>query len=171
RFTHRWLARSAFITDSNLARSAAECALSANPRSTSIAASSESGSPPCSAISLRRFSRCSSRASRSSASLSGPITRSPSSPGRPAGAPPARAPPGGGREVDLPQVLPGHQRIDLGGRHARVAEQLLDDPHVRAPLEQVGRERVPERVRADPLADAGAGGVLLDDPRASLAGQ
>ena len=38
-------------------------------------------------------------------------------------------------------------RIDLRRREARVAEQLLHDPKVRAAVEQVGRERVAQRVR------------------------
>ena len=44
------------------------------------------------------------------------------------------------------QPLLGHVRVHLGRRQVRVAEQLLDDAQVRAALEQVGRERVAQRV-------------------------
>ena len=35
-----------------------------------------------------------------------------------------------------------------------MSEQLLDDPQVRAALQEVGRERVAERVRRDAIAEA-----------------
>src|SRR5512147_364975 len=48
--------------------------------------------------------------------------------------------------VDLPQPLHGYQRIDLGRGQRRVAEELLHDPDVGAPVEQVGGERVAQGV-------------------------
>jgi len=44
-------------------------------------------------------------------------------------------------------------RINLRRRHARVPQQLLHHAQVRAPLEQVRREAVTQRVRADPPRD------------------
>jgi len=49
--------------------------------------------------------------------------------------------------VHLAQPLDGHQRVHLRRRHRGVAEQFLDDAHIGATVEQVGRERVPQRVR------------------------
>src|SRR3954468_1474608 len=49
--------------------------------------------------------------------------------------------------VHLAQPINGDECVDLCGRHRRVAEQLLDDAHVGAAVEQVGGERVPQRVR------------------------
>src|SRR4051794_29579646 len=47
-----------------------------------------------------------------------------------------------------------------------MTEQLLDDPQVRATLEQMGRERMPQRVRADSLTESGATrGRLHGGPR------
>ena len=46
-------------------------------------------------------------------------------------------------------------RVDLGRGEALVAEQLLDDPQVRAALEEVGRERVAQGVRRDALGEPG----------------
>src|SRR3954449_6248676 len=37
-----------------------------------------------------------------------------------------------------------------------MAEQLLDDPQISSALEQMGRERVAQRVRADALTETGA---------------
>ncbi len=64
-----------------------------------------------------------------------------------------------------------HQRIDLRGRHARVAEQLLHDADVGTALQQMGGERVPKRVRAHLLLDPSRGRVLLEDAGAPLAGE
>ena len=64
-------------------------------------------------------------------------------------------------------------RVDLGGARTLVAEELLDYTEVRAGLEQVGREAVPEGVDRDVLFDAGGlGGVLrdaLNKPRGQVA--
>ena len=43
-----------------------------------------------------------------------------------------------------------------------MSEQLLNDPQVGAALEQVGRERVAQRVRGDPLGEPGRRGRALD---------
>ena len=58
--------------------------------------------------------------------------------------------------VDLPDAFAGQVGVELGGADTRMTEQLLDDPQVRSALEQVGRERVAERVRRDPVAQAGS---------------
>ena len=60
------------------------------------------------------------------------------------------------RGVHLAQLVGGDQRVDLRGGHRGVAEQLLDDAHVGAAVEQVGGERVPQRVRRDRGAPASA---------------
>ena len=46
--------------------------------------------------------------------------------------------------------------VDLGRGQVLVAEQLLDDPQVGAAVEQVGRERMAQRVRRDADRQAGA---------------
>ena len=56
--------------------------------------------------------------------------------------------------VDLAQMLPRHEGVDLGGRDARVTQQLLDDPNVGTSFEQMRREGVPERVQRDAAIDA-----------------
>src|SRR5271156_2431808 len=48
--------------------------------------------------------------------------------------------------------------VNLGARHARVPEQLLDAPEIRAAVQQVRREAVSERVRR--------GGAITDPPHA-----
>ena len=53
-----------------------------------------------------------------------------------------------GLAVDVPDPFAGHVRVQLGRGDTRMSEQLLDDPQVGAALEQVRRERVPQRVRA-----------------------
>ena len=50
-------------------------------------------------------------------------------------------------------------------------EQLLDDAQVGPALEQMRRERVAQRVRADPLGEAGARGRALDRGPGLLAGE
>ena len=58
--------------------------------------------------------------------------------------------------LELRQV---HVRVALRGGQLHVAEQLLDGPQVGAVLQQVRRERVPQRVRADAEARAAPGHV------------
>ena len=48
-----------------------------------------------------------------------------------------------------------HMRVNLRRRQVGVAEHHLDHPQVRAALEQVRRERVPQDVRAEVARDAG----------------
>ena len=55
--------------------------------------------------------------------------------------------------VDLPQVLPVDVRVDLRRRNVGVAEHFLHRAEVGAALEQVRRERVPQRVRRHVLLD------------------
>ena len=59
-----------------------------------------------------------------------------------------------GPTIDVPDPLPGQMRVQLGRGDTRMSEQLLDDAQVGAALEQMRRERVAERVRADPPARA-----------------
>ena len=51
--------------------------------------------------------------------------------------------------IDRRQPFGRHVGVDLGGRQARVAEQFLDAAQVGAALEQVGRRRVAQPVRAE----------------------
>ena len=44
------------------------------------------------------------------------------------------------------EVFAVHMSVDLGRRDVRVAQEFLDGRQVRPPLEQVGGERMPERV-------------------------
>ena len=53
-----------------------------------------------------------------------------------------------------------YSSVDLSRGDGGVAKQLLNRPEVRASLEQVGRERVPERVRIDTLERRNMGGRL-----------
>ena len=59
--------------------------------------------------------------------------------------------------VAVGRAEPGRRdvRVDLRRREALVAEQLLDDAQVGAAVEQVGRERVAERVRRDAVRQPG----------------
>ena len=65
----------------------------------------------------------------------------------------------------------GDQRVDLGGGHRRVAEQLLDHADVGAAVEQVGGERVPQRVRRDLGVHPGPLGRLAEHRPRALPGQ
>src|ERR1700691_3544319 len=55
--------------------------------------------------------------------------------------------PGVRARVDLPELVDGHQSVDLRGGHRGVSEQLLHNPDIGAPVEQVSGERMPQRVR------------------------
>src|SRR3954464_8917096 len=71
---------------------------------------------------------------------------------------------GGG--VDLAQMVGADPGVDLRRRHRSVAEQLLHHADVGAALEQVGRERVPHRVRRHVRAQPGPSrGLLEHGPR------
>src|SRR5512140_1483305 len=67
-----------------------------------------------------------------------------------------------GPAVDVPDSLPGEMRVELCGGDTRMAEQLLNDPQVGSPLEQVGREGVAEGVRAHAVRQPGGRGRALD---------
>ena len=51
------------------------------------------------------------------------------------------------RVVDLAQVLPCDERVDLRRRDARMSEQLLHHPHVGPSLEKMRRERMTQGVQ------------------------
>ena len=62
--------------------------------------------------------------------------------------------------VDAGQAGPRQVRIDLGRRDICVAQHQLQAAQIGPPLEQVGRERMPQLVRTDRLVDARRGGVV-----------
>src|SRR5438067_12509371 len=51
-----------------------------------------------------------------------------------------------GRVIDAPELLVRQVGVDLRRRETGVAEQLLDGAQVRAALQHVGGEAVPQRV-------------------------
>ncbi len=51
--------------------------------------------------------------------------------------------------VDGLETRRGQVRVDLGGREGLMAQKLLHAAQIRSVVEQVGREAVSERVRAD----------------------
>ena len=51
--------------------------------------------------------------------------------------------------VDRPQPRLEHVRVDLRRRQVGVAEHHLDRPEIRAAVEQMRREGMPQHVRAD----------------------
>jgi len=53
------------------------------------------------------------------------------------------------RAMYLKEVIHIEFCVDLRRRDTRVAEQLLDGTQVRAPLEEVRRERMPQCMRRD----------------------
>ena len=56
--------------------------------------------------------------------------------------------------VDLLQTLSCDMGVDLCGRDARVAQQLLDHPKIGPVLQQVRGKAVAQHVRRDILPDA-----------------
>ena len=76
-----------------------------------------------------------------------------------------------GPAVDVPDPFTGEMGVELRGGDTRMPEQLLDDAQVGPALEQVRRERVAQRVRADPIGEAGPRGGALDRGPRLLAGQ
>jgi hypothetical protein len=89
-------------------------------------------------------------------------TRRRSGPRQPVRRPAARArrvarqrPARDAREVLLPDPLPRHQRVHLRGATARRGPAAPGPPDVGPSLQEVGGERVPERVGAHGPADAG----------------
>src|SRR5919108_2211811 len=53
--------------------------------------------------------------------------------------------------------------VELGGREIGVAEHLLDRPQVTAARQQMGGERMPQRVRAHPVAESRGLGMTQND--------
>ena len=76
-----------------------------------------------------------------------------------------------GPAVDVPDPLPGQMRVQLRRGDTRMPEQLLDDAQVGPTFEQMRRERVAQRVRADPLGEAGPRRRALDRGPGLLARQ
>src|SRR5437588_7561559 len=72
-------------------------------------------------------------------------------------------------EIHVLQPLRAEMRIELGRCHIRVPEHLLERAQVAAAREQVGRERVAQRVRAHLAVEAGRLRVPLDDLVEALA--
>lgn len=66
------------------------------------------------------------------------------------------------------EVLHGDASIDLRRGHGGVAEDELDVAHVGAALEEVGRARIPQDVRGNPIPEARGLGSLADDEVESL---
>lgn len=73
--------------------------------------------------------------------------------------------------VDLTQTGGADVRVDLGGGQAFVSEQFLDASDIRSPVEQVGGEGVPERVRAGSCIQLGDGQVFFEHPAHAAGGQ
>ncbi len=55
-----------------------------------------------------------------------------------------------------------YMRVDLRGANAGMSKQFLDDSQVRAMLQQVGSEAVPQHVRGHVSTDSRAANPLLD---------
>ena len=72
-------------------------------------------------------------------------------------------------EVRVLQALRRQVRVDLRRADVGVAEHLLDRSQVAATGEQVGRERVAERVRAHSLLESDGTRMALDDLVKALA--
>ena len=64
--------------------------------------------------------------------------------------------------MDFAEAIAGHVRVNLGGADAGVAEQFLDDAQVRAVLQQMRREAVPEHVRGDIARRSGPAHASFD---------
>src|ERR1700728_1337963 len=71
--------------------------------------------------------------------------------------------------VQFLQALAGHVRIDLRGRQVAVPEQHLHHPQIRPVVEQMGCERVSERVRGEIAINARLAGITFDDVPERLA--
>src|SRR5262245_9362804 len=75
------------------------------------------------------------------------------------------------RLVDRPKALGRDLRVHLGRRDAGVAEQLLDDPDVGAPLQHVRGARMTEDVRGEAAGQPGPLPGRADDHPAALPAQ
>ena len=67
-----------------------------------------------------------------------------------------------GPTVDVPDAFTGQMRVQLRRGDTRMPEQLLDDAQVGATFQQMGRERVTQGVRTDPVRETGSGCRALD---------
>ncbi len=86
---------------------------------------------------------------------------------------PRERPSGPGVElvVNLTEPVAADVGIDLGRRDLAVPEHELDGPEVRAALEEVGGEGMPQDVRADLRGDPGLQGVALEELPETLPGE
>ena len=67
------------------------------------------------------------------------------------------------RAVDFPEISPVEMSVDRGGRDRRVTEQLLHHAQVGSSLQQMGGERMPQRVGMDPDRERGGTRVPAQD--------
>src|SRR5580698_3232377 len=73
------------------------------------------------------------------------------------------------RRMQLFETLASHMRVDLRGREVAVTQEHLHDTQIRTVVEQVGCERMAQRMRREFFRDAGLACVALDDVPESLA--
>jgi len=73
--------------------------------------------------------------------------------------------------IDLEQLRGVHVRVALRRRQLHVPEQLLDRAQVGACLQEVRREGVPQRVRADAESRAAGRDVTRDEALDTATGQ
>jgi hypothetical protein len=71
-------------------------------------------------------------------------------------------------EVHVAQPVGREVGVDLSGPDVGVTEHLLERAQVAAARQQMGGERVAQRVGAHALRQPGAAGVGLDDPVQAL---
>src|ERR1039458_6361557 len=64
--------------------------------------------------------------------------------------------------MNVAQPIAGDVRINLRRADARMAEQFLNHAQVRAMLQQMRRETVPQHVRRDVPLNSGAANAILD---------
>jgi len=66
--------------------------------------------------------------------------------------------------MHFPEALAGHMRVNLRGADARMPQELLNYPQIRAMFEQVRGKAMPQHVRRDVALEAGAAHPPLDAP-------
>jgi hypothetical protein len=64
--------------------------------------------------------------------------------------------------MDIPKAVSCDVRVNLGRADARVTEEFLDDPEVRAVIEQVCGEAMSKHVRRYVARDSGSARATLD---------
>src|SRR6266481_2662492 len=74
------------------------------------------------------------------------------------------------RAMHLAQMALREMRVDLRGRDVAMTEHLLNGAQVGAAFEQMRREAMPQRVRADPRESRIAGGPSFECLEESLPG-